>query len=390
MPAEPPTILLANVRAHAAGLLLFAGRLALAEAQAIGALETARAVGARAEEAVALGVLGWVEVVRGEADRGRRARSRGVAIARELAHVTGLAVAYNHLAAVLDIAGRVRESLEVAQEGIVVAERLGIARSFGALLEGNAAHALLRLGRWDEAAAMTDAALARGTSPGALAWLRIVRARLDVARGQFAAAEGELRALEAAADPAAIAPYFGWWYVARAEQPPGRATRARPGHRAGLVRRPAAAVDRRLDREPGRARVGAAADMLESEPAGRRAPSRGPPVKRSTSGSDVCGGRAFSTPDLPIAGPSERSGPATAKVALVEAEASRLVGRGGVATGVGSCSQPRPRIGSRWRPTGAIAWAPHCSPGSGSRSGDERHPEAHTMAVGLGLDPWRR
>jgi hypothetical protein len=83
-------------------------------------------------------VLGWVRFVRGQADEGIDCVRQAWLIARELAHVTGLAVAYNHLAAVLDIAGRVRESLDIAQEGILVAERLGIARSFGALLEGNA------------------------------------------------------------------------------------------------------------------------------------------------------------------------------------------------------------------------------------------------------------
>ena len=217
MPVEPPTIALANVRAHAAGLLLFAGRLSAAEAEATQALATARAVSARAEEAVALGVLGWVEVVRGQADHGIELVREAWGIARELAHVTGLAIAYSHLAAVLDLAGRVRESLDVAREGIAEAERLGTARSFGALLEGNAAHALLRLGRWDEATAMTDAALARGTSAGALAWLRIVRARLDIARGRFDSADGELRALAASGDPTAVAPFVGWSYVARAE-----------------------------------------------------------------------------------------------------------------------------------------------------------------------------
>ena len=198
MPREPPTASLANVHAHAAGLLLFAGRFPAAQVEADQALATAKTVGARAEEAVALGVLGWVKVVRGETDGGVELVREAWGIARALGHVTGLAVAYSHLAAVLDLAGRVRESLDVAREGIAEAERLGTARSFGAVLEGNAAHALLRLGRWDEAEAMTDAALARGVATGPLAWLRVVRARLAIARGRFEEASGELRAIDAA------------------------------------------------------------------------------------------------------------------------------------------------------------------------------------------------
>ncbi len=294
MPTEPPTILLANVRAHAAGLLLFAGRLALAEAQANEALDTARTVGARAEEAVALGVLGWVAVVRGQADQGIELVRQAWLIARELAHVTGLAVAYNHLAAVLDIAGRVRESLEIAQEGIVVAERLGIARSFGALLQGNAAHALLRLGRWAEAAALTDAAMARGTSaapsPGCA----------SCAPGSTWRA-GSSKRLRASCVPWRQRPTRppsrrtsagGTWR--RPRQPPGKATRAAPWTSC----RPRSATRgcrRSTPRSGAWPRSGWAPRLTSSSPSrpGRRARSRRrPPVRRSTSASDVCGGRA--------------------------------------------------------------------------------------------------
>ena len=329
MPAEPPTTELANVQAHAAGLLLFAGRLADAEAQATRALETARAVSAQAEEAVALGVLGWVEVVRGEADRGVELVREAWRMARTLGHVTGLAVAYNHLSAVLDIAGRVRESLDVAREGIAEAERLGTARSFGALLEGNAAHALSRLGRWDEAEAMTDAALARGVAAGPLAWLRIVRARLDVARGRFDAAAGELRALDAAADPTAVAPYVGWWYAARAE---AATWGGEPAVGLDLVRQ--AFDDPRLpdvDASIGTLAalgLGAAAELVEAEPAGstrsEAAREAGRHIRERMARLRRAG--LVSPPDLPTAGPAGRSGGTTAKVALVEAEAARLSG----------------------------------------------------------------
>ena len=312
MPAEPPTTDLANVHAHAAGLLLFAGRLSAAEAEARQALTTAQAVGARPEEAVALGVLGWIEVVRGEPDRGVELVREAWRIARSLGHVTGLAVAYNHLAAVLDLAGRVRESLDVAREGIAEADRLGTARSFGAQLEGNAAHALLRLGRWDESEAMTDSALARGAAPGPLTWLRIVRARLDAARGRFASADGELRALDAAADPVSIAPYVGWWYVARAEvafwqDDPATALDAG----AGGLRRPAPAGHRRLRRvsrrtrprcRRGRRRVGA----TRLARARSRARAAAEPIRDRVRRLHRSG--LLAPPDMPTAGRSPGSG----------------------------------------------------------------------------------
>ena len=391
MPTEPPTILLANVRAHAAGLLLFAGHLPTAEAQANEALDTARTVGARAEEAVALGVLGWVAVARGRTDRGIELVREAWSIARELAHVTGLAIAYNHLAAVLDIAGRVRESLDVTQEGIVVAERLGVARSFGALLEGNAAHALLRLGRWDEAASLTDAAMARGTSAGALAWLRIVRTRLDVARGQFDAGAGELRALAAAAEPAAIAPYVGWWHVAMAE---AATWQGDPSRALDIVQ--ASFGDPRLpsiDASMGSLAalgLGAAADLFEAEPpgspravaaraAGEAIHQRIRQLRRSS---------LLTPPDLPTAGPSERSGPATAKVALIEAEASRMTGRGSAAAWrrlvqAAEAEDRLPLVAyGRYR-LGAVLLA-----GQADREqAMSRIRDAHSMAVGLGARP---
>jgi tetratricopeptide (TPR) repeat protein len=327
MPADPPTNELANVHAHAAGLLLFAGRLSAAEAEARQALATAQLVGARPEEAVALGVLGWIHVVRGDPDQGVELVREAWRIARSLGHVTGLAVAYNHLAAVLDLAGRVRESLDVAREGIAEAERLGTARSFGAQLEGNAAHALLRLGRWDDAEAMTDAALGRGAAPGPLAWLRIVRARLDSARGRFASSESELRAVDAAPDPASVLPYVGWWYVARAEV---AFWQGDPATVLELVQ--AAFDDPRLpeiDASVGTLAalgLGASADVVESEPPGSTrsdaARASAAPIREHVRRLRRSG--LLAPPDLPTAGPARGRGAQTAKVALVVAEAARL------------------------------------------------------------------
>ncbi len=327
MPLEPPTTMLANVHAHAAGLLLFSGRLSAAESEASQALTTARLVGARAEEAVALGVLGWVHVVRGEPERGVALVREAWDIARELGHVTGIALAYDQLAAVLDAVGRVRESLDVAREGIAEAERLGTARSFGALLEGNAAHELLRLGWWDEAEAMTEAALARGVAAGPLAWLRIVRARLDVARGRFASADGELRAIDAASDPGAVQPYLGWWYVARAEAAVWRedAATALEVVESGFSDARLRTIDASIATLAALG-LAAAADLVETgapdSPMVVRALAAGKLIRQRVDRVRRSG--MATPPDLPTAGRAAGQWVATARMALVEAESARL------------------------------------------------------------------
>jgi DNA-binding NarL/FixJ family response regulator len=327
MPAEPPTAALANVSAHAAGLLVFAGRIGEAATEATATLRIARAVSARPEEALALGVLGWVAVQQGEHERGVELVREAWRIAQELGHVTGLQLAYSHLAAVLDISGRVSESLSIAREGIALAERLGTARSFGALLEGSAAHALLRLGRWPEADTMTSAVLARGATGGALVWLRIVRARLEIGRGRFAEAEAQLRAIDPSTDAVALAPYVGWWQVARTE---ACLWQADPEPALGLVR--AALADDRLPAVDASVAtlvalgLRAAADIAESNPpgsaeadaaraGGHELETRVRRLRRS--------GRS-EAPDLPTGGPLGGKGQPTSRVALIDAELSRL------------------------------------------------------------------
>jgi DNA-binding NarL/FixJ family response regulator len=60
-----------------------------------------------------------------------------------------LAVAYQSIA--LMLAGRPADAADVAIDAAALAQRAGFETSFGAFLSGAAAHALLRLGRWDEA-----------------------------------------------------------------------------------------------------------------------------------------------------------------------------------------------------------------------------------------------
>jgi DNA-binding NarL/FixJ family response regulator len=97
---------------------------------------------------MALRILGVAEVVGGEIDAGLLHCQQSVDEA-VVPHRRALAVAYQSVA--LQTAGRPADAVAVALDGAAMARRAGFDNSFGAFLTGSAAHALLRLGRWDEA-----------------------------------------------------------------------------------------------------------------------------------------------------------------------------------------------------------------------------------------------
>jgi DNA-binding CsgD family transcriptional regulator/tetratricopeptide (TPR) repeat protein len=193
IPATPPTAARARALAQAAGLRLLAGEHRAAADLATEALTTARAASAGSEEALAAGVLGWATAVLGDVDAGISMFREGLTIAESLGGVEGIAVGYTNLASLLDRVGRTEASLEAARDGFAIAERLGVARTYGGILLGHAAKALINLGRWDEAAAVLDQGLDLDPRGRPAIWLRINEARLDTNRGRFDAAARELR-----------------------------------------------------------------------------------------------------------------------------------------------------------------------------------------------------
>ncbi len=193
LPGKPPSTARARALGHAAALELLRGRYTHARRLATEAHETARAAGARSEEALALGVLGWADAVLGSVDEGIATFREGVRIADEIGGVEGIAVARSNLSSLLDRVGRTEEALAEAMAGFAEAERLGVARTYGGTLLGHAAKALINLGRWDEAEAALDRGLDLDPIGRPAVWLRINKARLDTGRGRFDAAEGELR-----------------------------------------------------------------------------------------------------------------------------------------------------------------------------------------------------
>jgi DNA-binding CsgD family transcriptional regulator len=120
---------------------------------------------------------------------------RAAAQARALDDAPNLVTALVNISDVLYELGRYAESAQVAADGMVEANRVGIIRSSGAFLLSNQAEALVAVGRWAEADALCAQA-ARLDPPGTLAlhWLQ-VRARLRLAWGHPNARELIERAL---------------------------------------------------------------------------------------------------------------------------------------------------------------------------------------------------
>jgi DNA-binding CsgD family transcriptional regulator/tetratricopeptide (TPR) repeat protein len=200
LPPTPPSQARASALAQHAGILVFAGHYEASEAEATEALAMAREIDAPGEMALALGVLGWGLAARGDVEGGLERFREGAAIATAIGSAEGVSLASINLVTLLDRVGRSHEQLEAALEAYRTTERLGVARTYGALLLGYAAKAQFVLGLWDDADRTTGNGLRTGASDRAELWLSINRARLLAGRGRFGAAA---RLLERARDLAA-------------------------------------------------------------------------------------------------------------------------------------------------------------------------------------------
>ena len=188
LPAAQPSVARARVLAQLAGIRMLSGDIAGSAVCAREAIEMGEVRGAHAEIALAYGVLGWDTAVLGDIEAGIASFRRGQALAEAVGSVEGMAVAATNLAALLDRVGRSEAALDAALAGYALTERLGVARSYGAILLGHAAKAQFALGRWDDADRSTSLGLRRGVVDAGAVWLGVNRARLLVGRGRFAEA----------------------------------------------------------------------------------------------------------------------------------------------------------------------------------------------------------
>ena len=114
-------------------------------------------------------------------------------LAEEIGDHIGLERAYVNFTDALTMLGRPRESARLGREGLEAMRRYGI---HSALLVSNLIEALLAIGEWDEADRLSAAAL-RGITSSFPYALLIIRADVEIGRGEFDAAQAHLEAARA-------------------------------------------------------------------------------------------------------------------------------------------------------------------------------------------------
>jgi DNA-binding CsgD family transcriptional regulator len=190
VPAEPPSRERARVLAGLGNGLSLAWRYEESRRVCLEALAMAREVGARPVELIALPALGIDLAYLGRADEGLAQLRLALELAEESSDAQALEHAYVALTDVLTMLGRPRESARVAATALEAMRRYGIDHT---TLVANRVEALMAAGEWDEADALSAAALRAMTANYPHQPL-IIRADLEIGRGEFDAARAHLEA----------------------------------------------------------------------------------------------------------------------------------------------------------------------------------------------------
>ncbi len=195
VPVEPPSAVRARILAEEGRGLMLLSRIVEASERCLAAIDTARAVGARAEEGHALCTLGCCRGLLGFYEEGRQHLVQAMAIAEELQDPDDLSRSYTNLSNLLMEYGRLAETTALLYDSAAVGEALWGVRLNGAA--GNAVEAMVRLGRYTEASALLDQ-LGEGTLSGACAPSPyLLPAPMAIRTGRFDEAEALLAAADA-------------------------------------------------------------------------------------------------------------------------------------------------------------------------------------------------
>jgi DNA-binding CsgD family transcriptional regulator/tetratricopeptide (TPR) repeat protein len=386
VPAEPPSAERARVLAAYAQVLYLMAMSAEGRRLAKEALAVARRVGARREEGRALGVAGVALAHLGDIDGALALLHDARRIAEEQADVEGLVRACIMLTWVSEDAGRLDEALQSALDGAEAIGRLG-SPGWHDFLQTFAAGFEFMLGRWDQADRHLSAVLQRDRLTGTKGvHTRWQRARLDTARGDFAAARRWLKEAEELAGKAGLAQFDAQFSCPLAQ------TRAeltlwegRNEEAAEAVTQGLAAAGRVGDeaRRPVLFALGLAAAAARAERAlARRASAEVEAARRD-------GDKLLAR--LEALGDANASIPAMTAVRLqCRAEHARLHGRPDPAAWAAAArrwealGQPYPTACARWREAEALlaSRAPKAQ-------AEETLRAAHVFAVRLGAAPLR-
>ena len=121
----------------------------------------------------------------------------GLAAFERVSHLAGSSTRtllrfYINYSDALNHVGRYEDAASQAMSGVEMARELGLQRSVGAMLAGNAAEPLLAVGQWGRASAMIERALELDPPAHHHAHLRLLQAWLHVWRGQLDEADAVL------------------------------------------------------------------------------------------------------------------------------------------------------------------------------------------------------
>jgi DNA-binding CsgD family transcriptional regulator/tetratricopeptide (TPR) repeat protein len=190
VPAQPPTAERAQALAALAHGLTLAWRFDESLAVCEQALALARAVGAHAVEPRAIQDLGMNLAYLGRGQEGLAHLRHALQLAEEIGDPLALLHAYISLSDVLMMLGRPEESARAGEEGLEAVRRYGIDST---VLVANCIEALTAIGEWDKADRASAAAL-RAITANYPYMLLMLRADIELGRGDFGAARAHLEA----------------------------------------------------------------------------------------------------------------------------------------------------------------------------------------------------
>ena len=388
IPADPPSRERARVLASYAEALVYAARIDEARTAGEEAVAIARQVGADLELGRALLASGGAQAASGAFEAAVVSLREACRLAEQHADLDTLGLAYGWLGECLMQAGQLEDAVEVSLSGREPLRRLGLEGQWqDTFLLSQAAEALFKLGRWDEARQVTAQALAQAT-PDARFLFSLV-ADLEIGRGEFQAAGAHLELIKERSQSAAGKPEAAREYAAATAELglwQGRLVEAQAAVQEGLDR--VANTDERV--RSGRLLcLGIRIEADQSE-RGRARHDQGE-VQAAVRAADALASRAAAMAPNPLVPGATPMPAASAVAALFNGERSRLEGRSdsaqwqAAATAWLALGRSYPAAYAHWRQAEALLVGKQ--PASGAV---EPLRAAHAAALRLGARPLLR
>jgi DNA-binding CsgD family transcriptional regulator len=180
---EPPSALRARLLAALASWRLVLGEAQEAWPLAEQAVAMAAQVGAEAEYARGLAILGIVQAQHGDLEAGLEALRISFSLAYRAGNVEGVVRAATNHVHLLYTAGRCAEALEVARNGRRAAQDLAAPLPLTRALDNNTLMVLTATGRWEEADRLLTELIGETPASGT-GYLQLMQLELAVGRGE--------------------------------------------------------------------------------------------------------------------------------------------------------------------------------------------------------------